>query len=270
MNILNGGPLVGRRTTILVSVTALVVVGLWLLGTPNGVMGKAVAVGYAICHRIVARSYLIGAEAMPLCARCTGIYLGVMTGLMFHLVRGRLQASKLPPWPIAVILALGALTMVFDGLNSYGNLLGFEALYTTQNWMRLVTGTLCGLAVITFILPFFNRVIWQTPTPIRIIDGLFDWALLLASGGLMIALVLSERPLILWVLGVLSVVGVLLLLTMIGTVFFISFNNLEKASRARQLLIPMLAGFTIGMLEIGAINILRFALTKSWDGFSIG
>ncbi|KAB2863423.1 MAG: DUF2085 domain-containing protein, partial [Anaerolineae bacterium] len=59
---------------------AIVIIGAWLLATPAGVLGKADAVGYAICHRITVRSFEAFDRQLPLCARCTGIYLGVASG----------------------------------------------------------------------------------------------------------------------------------------------------------------------------------------------
>ena len=53
----------------------------WLLNTPAGLLGKADAVGYAVCHRIDLRSFNLGERQMPLCARCTGMYLGAVLGL---------------------------------------------------------------------------------------------------------------------------------------------------------------------------------------------
>jgi hypothetical protein len=33
--------------------------------------------GYAICHRITERSFTVAGRQFPLCARCTGTYLGI-------------------------------------------------------------------------------------------------------------------------------------------------------------------------------------------------
>ncbi|MEP7357390.1 MAG: DUF2085 domain-containing protein, partial [Anaerolineales bacterium] len=72
---------VERLAPFVVSGLALLTVTVWALNTPAGLLGKANAIGYAICHRIVSHSFLIAGEAMPLCARCTGIYLGALLGL---------------------------------------------------------------------------------------------------------------------------------------------------------------------------------------------
>jgi uncharacterized membrane protein len=264
-------PLVPRRTAILVGVVATVVLGLWTLGTPPGLMGKAVAIGYAICHRIAARSFMIDDTQMPLCARCTGIYLGVITGLLVAVTRGRIKVSRLPPIRVNLILALFVVAIGVDGLNSYVQLFpATTGLYTPQNWLRLVTGMGGGLVMIHILLPIFNAVVWQKPDERRILDGWRDLAAVCAVAAVMIILVLSNRPLFLWILGMLSALGVVIVLVMIGTVLFLNVNRFRPALNWRELLVPLLAGLTLAVMEIGAVNIVRFALTGTWNGFVIG
>ena len=64
------------------SAAVLVFLG-FLMVAPPGLLGKADALGYAVCHRIDARSFHIGTRQLPLCARCSGMYLGALLGLVF-------------------------------------------------------------------------------------------------------------------------------------------------------------------------------------------
>src|SRR5260221_6125372 len=96
---------VRRWLGILVAVGAVIVLVLWMIGTPGGIEGKADAVGYAICHRIAARSFLINGMPMPLCARWTGIYLGVMTSFLVAVAAGRTKIRLIPPIKVIVVLA---------------------------------------------------------------------------------------------------------------------------------------------------------------------
>ena len=67
---------------LLISVgTVLLIV--WWSHTPDGLLGKADAIGYAVCHRIDVRSFHLGDRQIPVCARCTGQYLGAVAGLLF-------------------------------------------------------------------------------------------------------------------------------------------------------------------------------------------
>ena len=65
-------------------VIAAVVVVLWLIYTPEGLLGKADAIGYAVCHRIDLRSFHLGDRQLPLCVRCSGMYLGALLGLAYQ------------------------------------------------------------------------------------------------------------------------------------------------------------------------------------------
>lgn len=67
--------------TWIVLIPVILIIFVWLLNTPAGLMGKADAIGYAVCHRIDLRSFHLGERQMPLCARCSGMYLGAMLGL---------------------------------------------------------------------------------------------------------------------------------------------------------------------------------------------
>jgi uncharacterized membrane protein len=243
---------------------------MWTLLTPPGVMGKAEAVGYAICHRIEARSFLINEQPMPLCARCTGIYLGVMVSFLVAVASGRTRAGGLPPRRVLIFFGLFVVAMGIDGVNSYFHLFpGFEGIYSPHNVLRLVTGMLCGLAVFNVIFPVFNNLAWVTPDPVRSIGTLRELLGLLAVAGVVIVLVLSERAIFLWVFGILSALGVVLLLTMVGTVLFMSFTKSQRTvTRARDLLVPLVAGLTLAMLQIGAMDLLRFWLTGTWSGFN--
>src|SRR5512141_3146330 len=87
----------------------------WALNTPAGVLGKADAIGYAICHRIDSHSLHIGGRALPLCARCTGIYLGALLGIVTMAVMGRARSGGLPRRPVLLALIGFVGLMGIDG-----------------------------------------------------------------------------------------------------------------------------------------------------------
>jgi uncharacterized membrane protein len=64
-------------------VVGLVFIG-WLINTPTGLLGKADAVGYAVCHRIDVRSFHLGERPLPLCARCSGMYLAAVLNIVYQ------------------------------------------------------------------------------------------------------------------------------------------------------------------------------------------
>jgi uncharacterized membrane protein len=241
----------------------------WLYLTPPGLLGKANAVGYAVCHRIPERSFNIGNREMAMCARCSGLFLGALLGLIFQIAQGR--KGKMPPIPAAILFGVFALSWVFDGINSFSMLIPrIPSLYQTQNWTRLVTGTGMGLAISSILLPAFIQTMfndWEETS------GLSKWhhiLMLLALAAILDMLILFEIPVIQYLLSLLSAASVLVLLTMIySMVLVMVFKKENTFESANQLFIPLVGGFIIGLIQIGAIDLLRYKLTGTWDGFNI-
>lgn len=259
-----------RLTNLLVIVLAVGIIGGWTFYTQSGVLGKTDAVGYAICHRIAERSFSAFGRQLPLCARCTGIYLGVMLGLFVTIASGRVRAARFANWRVNSILGLFVLVMGLDGLNSFASLIpGVEGVYHTSNALRVTTGVFCGFTVIHLVLPSFNQSVWvDGGAPLPTLRSLRELAGLSLLGVLMVAIVLAKNALILLVLGIISAVGVLIVLTMIMTVVFLAVTRMEGRYTAwRELRIPALAGLTMAIGMIFAVNVARYSVTGTWDGF---
>lgn len=259
-----------RPTIYLILAAAILVLGIWTFLTPAGITGKADAVGYAICHRIEVRSFIAGDYQLPLCARCTGIYLGAMTGLGVLIASGRHKVSNLPNWRVGIGFGLFVAIMGLDGLNSYFTLFpGYSEVYAPRNWLRLTTGVFCGLSLINFVFPIFNQSLWadggEDAAPIRNYKELAGLSLI---ASLMIALVLVENRTLLLILGLISAAGVVIVLTMIMTVGVVSTTGRFRTYTAwKELAVPLVAGFTLALVMVGAIDLLRYSFTGTWDGF---
>jgi len=259
----------GLQWKHLVIPVAVLVFLIWLRSTPPGLLGKADAVGYAVCHRIDTHSFHIGTREMPLCARCSGMYLGAILCLVFQAFQGRRGA--LPSKASLALFGLFVLAFGIDGVNSYLHFFpNAPSLYLPQNWLRLVTGTGMGLTITAFLLPMFNQTFWTTwdTRP-----ALGNWkqvgGLMILAGGL-IGLVLSGNPLILYPLALLSAGGVVMILTMVySMVLIMIFKAENRFERLSQIWLPLLAGLTLAMIQIGALDLGRFLLTGTWSGFSL-
>lgn len=259
-----------RRVTVwlVLALTALIM-GLWWLGTPGGLTGKADAIGYAICHQIAERSFEVHGHPLPLCARCTGIYLGVMIGFGVLLVGQRGRAALFPPRRVLIALGLFVIVMGLDGVNSYLHLFpGYIGPYQPSNWLRLITGSLTGLTMVTILLPAFNGSVWQRPSNTRVLNGLDELAGLMLVIGIVDALVILRNPLLLTLFGYLSALGPVLLLVMVWSILFLSLTRRENSARSlADLRLPLVAGLAITFLMLGVITIIRFKLTGTWAGF---
>jgi uncharacterized membrane protein len=219
---------------------ALVLNVVWLVLTPQGLLGKADAVGYAVCHQIEARSFHIGDRRFPLCARCTGLFLGAMLGLAYQIAQGR--KGRMPPTPVLILLGILALAWVFDGVNSFSMLIPIlPSVYETQNWTRLLTGTGMGLAVSALLWPSFIQTMftrWIAKSPLgnwKQVGGL------LLAAGLLDGLILLEIPWIMYLLALVGAAGVLVLLTMVYSMVWVMIFNRDNSFECfRELMVPLL------------------------------
>jgi uncharacterized membrane protein len=255
---------------VLAVIVGLIFLG-WLLNTPQGLLGKADAIGYAVCHRIELRSFNLGARPLPLCARCSGMYLGAMLGLAFQAIVGRRRGGT-PHWPILSVLGLFVLAFALDGLNSFVSLIpGFPTLYEPQNWSRLLTGTGMGLVIAVALFPAFNQTVWNDCDARPAIPVMKTLFLLIFLALALDWVLLTENPIILYPLALVSAAGVLVLLTMIYSMVWIMMMRSENRYTAfNQLLFPLIGGFGFAMVQIILLDLVRYLLTGTWDGFHFG
>ncbi|MGC8877899.1 MAG: DUF2085 domain-containing protein [Anaerolineae bacterium] len=242
----------------------LVVIGAFLLLSPGDVLTKTRLIGYAVCHQLPERSFHLAGEQLPLCARCSGTFLGALAGFILLTLWGRHRAIGLPPAPIAVVLVVFIFALGIDGLNSYLTFFpGLPHLYQPHNWLRLTTGTFSGLALSSIIYPVLNYSLWRDVVDAPSIKDFKELGLLVATGiGVVIVVLLEPAPL-LFPLAILSTLGVLTMLTALNTVLLLMlFNRYGRAAKWQQIVLPLLVGLSISLVEIGAIDILRYLVTR--------
>lgn len=267
----SASPAASRLSTILVLAALAVIFSAWFLNAPSGLLGKADSIGYAICHRISVRSFFIGKIQMPLCARCTGIYLGVVLGVAVMMGAGRWRYGTHPPTRVIVAMALFITVMGADGVNSYVTLIpGLPHVYEPQNWLRLLTGILAGVAVSGLIYPVFNQSLWRRWVDTPIVRGLWEFGGIVLAAMILAGLVLTNIPFLLYPLALISAAGVVLLMTMTNTVIFmLATQTANRAESLRDVVVPVAAGLTVSLAMILLVDVLRFAVTHTWNGFVI-
>ena len=253
-----------RRLWLVVLTVALIVIGAWIFVMPGGVLGHADLVGYAVCHRITERSFIVGGVQLPLCARCTGTYLGALAGFAVMYLLGRRRAANLPPVHILVIFVLFVAIMGFDGVNSYLTLFpGLPHLYEPQNWLRLTTGTLEGIALAGVVLPIFNQTMWADATGERALRDWRELGVVMLGGAAMILIVLAEPPVLLYPLALLSSASVLWMITLINSVLATILARRENRASSWRAAAPMLlVGLAMALVELSTIDFGRAYLTN--------
>jgi uncharacterized membrane protein len=224
-------------------------------------------VGYAVCHRIPERSFVIGGIQLPLCARDTGMFSGALLGVISLAISQRRRVTQFPRRPYLFALIVFFLAWGFDGFNSYMLLLRGEVfIYPSQNWLRLVTGAFMGVTLSTFVVPLFNSAIWRPELAIEE-PSVRSWRdvgrlVLIAVG--VIAVVLWQPDFLYGPLALLSTSGVLALLMVVNALLVILlFKREAQNERWAQLVLPLVAGAFLTTLEILAIDLVRSALTRA-------
>jgi len=257
---------IGKTLLVLLAGSMLAI---WLALTPEGLLGKADAIAYAVCHRIVLRSFFLGDRQIPLCARCSGMYLGLLVGLLYQLPFGR--RAKLPPPKILAFLGILFLAFTLDGINSYLHLFpGAPTLYPPHNALRLATGTGLGLALAFILLPVANQTLWRDAQERAIIERWTQLPAPLLIAALAAAALYSQNTLLLYPLALVSTLVIPLVLTLCYSLLGIIFFHRENTyNHLRDAWVPLVSGFIAALLQIGLVDWLRFILTNTWGGFEI-
>ncbi|HIP16777.1 MAG TPA: DUF2085 domain-containing protein [Methanothermococcus okinawensis] len=106
-----------------------------------------------ICHQMPERSYYIFNHKMAVCARCFGIYTGILFGMLIYPIVWGLNNFKTPNrW----YLILALIPMGIDGTTQ---LIGLRESF---NELRFITGFLGGFVALFYILPMFISVAYSS------------------------------------------------------------------------------------------------------------
>lgn len=247
----------------------------WMYLSPEGALGKLDAIGYAVCHRIDARSFHVEDRQLPLCARCTGEFYAAGAGLLFQLIASG-RRSKLPSRGMLAVFFLLFFAFGLDGSNSYlyllkqtsrGALDHIPTLYTPNNALRLFTGSGMGIVIAAVLYPVVNQTLWRS------LDSrpALNWKTFGVLAALVVfldLLILTESPAILYPIAYLSALGVLSLLTIVFAILWIIVMRQDNAfEHPRELWLPLLAGFTLAIVMLLGIDLFRLQLTGTWGEF---
>ncbi|MEL7645605.1 MAG: DUF2085 domain-containing protein [Anaerolineaceae bacterium] len=240
-----------------------------LLLAPAGFWSKLSAIGYSVCHQIPERSFFAHEHQFPLCARCTGMYLGALLSLLFHFLRGR-QREFPPP---AVLLVLGLLFLAFalDGLNSSAQFFFPQStLYRTTNLIRLITGFGAGICIGTVLGSLFTQSIWSDTEPGAALESFPRLLGLLGAAALLGWAVYSGPDWLKMPLAVLSALAVPTVLTLAYTVLAVMLlNRANQHKHWRELRVPLALGLCAALAQILLMDAVRLLLTGSWAAVNL-
>ncbi len=261
----------------IVPLAAVAAVAAWFIIAPEGALGKLDAIGYAVCHRIDARSFHIGDRQLPLCSRCTGEFYAAGIALLFQAVFSK-RRNQFPPRAILAALFVFFVAFGIDGANSYlymiktagggaGFLASLPLLYEPSRAMRLFTGSGMGIALAAILYPVVNQTLWREQDD----RPALEWkhlGILVAVVFVVNLLILTDSPVVLYPIAYISALGTLSLLTVVfGLLWTIIMRQENTFDRPRQLWLVFAAGLTLALILVLGIDLFRLRLTGTWGGF---
>ncbi len=99
------------------------------------------------CHQISERSLHVFGAKMAVCARCFGIYAGMLIGCLLYPFLNRFE--RMPPgWVMLAAIA----SLALDGVSQ------LFGLRESSNILRVLTGLLFGGVIPYYLIPGFNLI----------------------------------------------------------------------------------------------------------------
>jgi uncharacterized membrane protein len=214
--------------------------------------------GYAVCHGLPSRSITVGGYFLPVCSRCTGIYLGIAVTYVFLIVRRGFKVNALPSLGVSLAVAAMLLPMAVDGVSSYAGLRG------TTNTMRFLTGLAAGAALPIFAFPLLSPeliVDGRKKKVVRPFGRAWDYAIWLGALAAAGALVFVPWAGLYYPLTILVVAG------LVGIFFNLSLvvweMVLERAGRwGRRPQTLAVAALTV-LLVFSALNVFHYVAFRA-------
>jgi hypothetical protein len=158
-----------------------------------------------------------------------------------------------------------------DGLNSFLHFFpSFSGIYEPSNLLRLITGMGVGLGIGTLLFVLFNGTAWSDWVDESPYKKWYAFPLLLTLAALLILIIQTNHPVVIYPLMIISGLGVFLVLSSVYTVVALMILGRENSQlHWRELVLPILMGMTIALLQVLLTSWLRLALTGTWEPINL-
>jgi len=214
--------------------------------------------GFGLCHQFPERSYHFAGIQWAVCARCSGIYVGIIFSLVsllfaYRVKNGHGQRHGFMAWPYWLFLGAGIAFMGWDGVTSYLNM------RETTNLLRWITGIGMGasLAPLIYFLLMNNLPKNSSDQPVMG-GGARPW---IAVGISMLVAFLMVYPAGPWLGGVGAVIAALCIWATFALLFLVLLGIFKpfyrRVERGRNLIVPGLIAGVLGLLLILAISFFQ-------------
>ena len=130
---------------------ALVIAAPWLAAHEHPLLAALIYQAFSpLCHQTPSRSFVLEGAPFAVCARCTGVYLGLAIGIMSYPVWRRIETQTMPS---RVWLLIGLAPLALDGAS------GAIGIFSSPPGVRALTGVLAGAVLASFMLPGFVSIL---------------------------------------------------------------------------------------------------------------
>jgi|GEM_PF-844494 len=180
--------------------------------------------GSGICHQKVLFTFECNKVYMPVCSRCTGIYLGFLFSLVILLLIERRIKSEVPSTKVLVSIAA---TVLFIGLDIF---LTSYGIVEPNNFIRFITGFIVGWGFALIILPLSNSVMWQKAIKRQYLEKKINISIWLIAGAVVSFLFIISYKSFLTLWGFFSILGLMLFYAFIFLILLFTF--LRKISNS--------------------------------------
>jgi uncharacterized membrane protein len=207
-------------------------------------------IGSLVCHQAPDRTIQMGGKFLPLCSRCTGIYLGFLLGILYQFTVWQTKVRELPCQKISIVSVSLLGLLIIDSLGSY------LKLWSLSNYQRLVLGLLGGSSISLFLFPVFNYSLFVKSKEEKGIKLLIEYLGVLLLLELATLFILSGRFIIYNIIAFASVLGILVLYLMINATIAGRIINWQNRRNTVWRNVFSLAGITL-ILTIIEFYLLR-------------
>ncbi len=216
-------------------------------------------IGFSVCHQIPDRTLSFSSILMPVCARCSGIYIGfVISTLVLFLMYRKRQSLIAPVYAIIIFI-------VFISAAAIDGFLSYLQIYETNNLVRLITGYMAGIALAAIVMPLFNYQYYVDPLEDKILER---------PGKMVFFMFFAFLPMLALIFKINFLAGFFYYFNAFSVFFTFFFVNLivlyfipafaKKATRffSRYLILPSLIAAAMAFLELFLSNRFHLFILK--------
>lgn len=190
---------------------------------------------------------------MPVCSRCTGIYLGIFLSLLALILIERRTKGEFPSLKI-VLVSVGAFLLM--GLEVILSTLGF---IQSNNIIRMSTGFLMGWFMVLLLLPLANNSMFKKYLRKNYLDSPKKFWIWILAGLILCTIFIFTYSHILVLWSIISVFGMVTFTTLILFILFFSLTRKLTGSidSLKNFIISIITGIAVSLALLSLFSYLR-------------